>query len=240
VDLNALLPKVLGLGDQGYGDEMLWGALRSVEIAFFAYALGFCIGILGASGKLYGPKWLRGLLDAYTTVVRSVPDLVLILLLYYAGTDGLNSLLLSMGIGPLNVNGLVAAVFVLGFVQGAFSTEVLRAAIQAVPVGQIEAARAYGMSGWKQFERVIFPAMLPNALPGLANLWVNVIKSSALISIVGYTELALATRQAAGNSKQYLLLYVAAQVIYLAITLFTVRLFTWAEVRLRYGQPKLA
>ena len=180
------------------------------------------------------------ILEGYTTIVRAVPELVLILLLYYAGTDGINGLLKLVGQNPIEVNGLVAAILVLGFVQGAYSTEVLRAAIQAVPLGQIEAAKAYGMSAFGQFRRIVLPAMLPNAIPGLANLWLNVTKDSALISVVGFTELALATRQAAGVSKQYFVLYLVAQAIYLSISLSSTFLFARLERFVRRGQPKLA
>ena len=106
------------------------------------------------------------------------------------------------------INGFAAAVLVLGFVQGAYSTEVLRAAIQAIPIGQIEAAKAYGMSPWLIFRRITLPAMLPYAIPGLANLWLIVTKDTALIAVVGYTELALATRQAAGNTKLYFTFFI--------------------------------
>jgi polar amino acid transport system permease protein len=191
-------------------------------------------------GKLTGGKWLRMLLDGYTTLVRAVPDLVLILLLYYAGTDGLNRILLSIGLQPIEINGLAAAVCVLGFVYGAFSTEVLRAGIQAVPVGQTEAAKAYGMSPFQVFRRVTLPAMLPFAIPGMANLWLNITKASALIAVVGFTELALATRQAAGNTKLYLMFFVVTALIYLSITLISNQIFGWLERRVRQGQPKLA
>ena len=231
---------LLAFGDTGYGDELLWGAVRSVEIAFFAYALGLALGLAGAMGKLSGGPILKAILEGYTTLVRAVPELVLILLLYYAGTDGLNKILETVGIGRIEINGLVAAVFVLGFVQGAYHTEVLRAAIQAVPLGQSEAGKAYGMSPFKQFTRITLPAMLPNAIPGLANLWLNVTKDSALISVVGFTELALATRQAASVSKQYLLLYLVAQALYLTISLSSTLLFSWLERYVRRGQPKLA
>ena len=116
------------------------------------------LGLCGAMGKLTGGKWLKNSLEGYTTLVRAIPDLVLILLLYYAGTDGINRTIMSIGLQPIEINGLVAAIFVLGFVYGAFSTEVLRAAIQAVPVGQIEAAKAYGMSPFLRFRRIILPA----------------------------------------------------------------------------------
>lgn len=232
--------ELLSFGDKGYGDEMFWGAVKSVEIALFGYAFGLVLGLMGAVGKLSGGKFLKSLLEIYTTVVRAVPELVLILLLYYAGTDSINVALKLVGHDPIEVNGLVAAVFVLGFVQGAYSTEVLRAAIQAVPTGQIEAAKAYGMSSFGQFRRIVLPAMLPNAIPGLANLWLNITKDSALISVVGFTELALATRQAAGVSKQYFVLYVVAQAIYLTISLSSTYLFIWLERHVRRGQPKLA
>jgi polar amino acid transport system permease protein len=213
---------------------------RTVEISVLSYALGLGLGLCGAMGKLTGGKWLKRSLDAYTTLVRAIPDLVLILLLYYAGTDGINRAIMSIGLQPVEINGLVAAVFVLGFVYGAFSTEVLRAAIQAVPVGQIEAAKAYGMSPFLRFRRIVLPAMLPYAIPGMANLWLNVTKASVLISVVGFTELALATKQAAGVSKLYLMFYLVTAMIFLSITLISNQVFGWLERRVRRGQPKLA
>ena len=214
-------PEILAFGDTGYGDELLWGALMSVEIAALAYSLGLLIGIAGALLKLSGSKLTRAILEGYTTLVRAVPELVLILLLFYAGTASLNVLLENFGYGRFAINGFVAAVAVLGFVQGAYSTEVLRAAIQAIPIGQIEAARAYGMSPWLEFKRITLPSMLPFALPGLANLWLIVTKDTALIAVVGYTELALATRQAAGNTKMYFTFFLVAGAIYLCITLIS-------------------
>ena len=231
---------LLAFGNTGYGDELFWGAVRTVQIAVFAYAFGIILGLCGAMGKLSGGKTLRVVLDLYTTLFRAVPELVLILLLYYAGTDSLNKLVTSLGFERIELNGLVAAVFVLGFVQGAYQTEVLRAAIQAVPVGQTEAGKAYGMSPFLRFRRITLPAMLPYAIPGLGNLWLGIVKNSSLIAVVGFTELALATRQAAGVSKQYLLFFLVAASVYLAITLLSNQLFGWLERRVRRGQPKLA
>jgi polar amino acid transport system permease protein len=233
-------PEILALGPTGYGDELLWGAAMSLSIAVLAYVLGLLIGIAGALGKLGGSTLTRSVLAGYTTLVRAVPELVLILILYYAGTATLNQLLEKAGYEAMAINGFLAAVLVLGFVQGAYSTEVLRAAIQAVPVGQIEAAKAYGMSPWLIFRRITLPAMLPFAIPGLANLWLIVTKDTALIAVVGYTELALATRQAAGNTKLYLTFFVSAGLIYLIITLVSQRGFALLERRVRRGQRKLA
>jgi polar amino acid transport system permease protein len=233
-------PEILALGPTGYGDELLWGAAMSVSIALLAYGLGLLIGTAGALGKLNGSTLTRSVLGGYTTLVRAVPELVLILILYYAGTATLNQLLEQAGFEAIRINGFVAAVLVLGFVQGAYATEVLRAAIQAIPVGQIEAAKAYGMSPWLIFRRITLPSMLPFAIPGMANLWLIVTKDTALIAVVGYTELALATRQAAGNTKLYLTFFLVAGLIYLTITLISQRGFTLLERRVRRGQRKLA
>lgn len=234
-------PEYLTFGAKGFADELFIGALRALEIAFFAYLLGILVGMLGALGKLYGPRWLAWLFEAYTTVFRAVPPLVLILLLYFAGTDGINKLLGIGGFGPIAINGLFAAIAVLGIVQGAYATEVIRAAIQAIPKGQIEAAWAYGMSGWKLLQRIVLPAMLPNALPGLTNLWQVVMKETALIAVVGASpELAAATKNAAGYTKHYLVFYLVAGAIYLVITLASNQIISFIELRLRRGQPKTA
>jgi polar amino acid transport system permease protein len=150
----------------------------------------------------------------------------------------LNNILATYEIAAVSISGLVAGIGVLGFVQGAYSTEVLRAAILAVPVGQIEAARAFGMSPFKRWWRIIIPAMLPYAIPGLANLWLILTKDTALLAVVGYSELALETRQAAGGTKYYFTFFIAAGAIYLAITLVSNQLFQRLERHLRRGMPQ--
>jgi polar amino acid transport system permease protein len=232
-------PEILSFGPTGYGDELAWGTAISLSIAVLAYALGLLIGIIGAMGKLGGSELTQKVLNGYTTLVRAVPELILILLLYYAGTSALNVLLENIGLGAIAINGFVAGVFVLGFVQGAYSTEVLRAAIQAIPIGQLEAARAYGMSPFMQFRRITLPALLPFAIPGLANLWLIVTKDTALLAVVGYTELTLATRQGAGNTKMYFTFFLMAGAIYLTITLISQQGFGWLERRVRRGQRSL-
>ena len=181
-------------------------------------------------------KWV---LEVYTTLIRSLPELLLIVMLYYLGTDTLNRVMQGLGYEAVRINGFVAAVMVLGFVMGAYATEVLRGAIQAIPVGQIEAAKAYGMSPFLRFRRIILPAMLPYAIPGMSNLWLNITKDSALVAVVGYSELALQTKQAAGSTKAYFTFFVAAAGIYLIISLVSLRLFGALESYVRRGQPKL-
>lgn len=229
---------LLSLSPPGWGGNLLRGAAQTIQIAILAYVLGLALGMAGALAKLSGNRVLFWISETYTTLVRAVPDLLLILLLYYAGTTILNNILAKFDIAAVSLSGFVAGIGVLGFVQGAYSTEVLRAAILAVPVGQIEAARAFGMSPFKRWWRIIIPAMLPYAIPGLANLWLILTKATALLAVVGYSELALETRQAAGGTKYYFTFYVASGAIYLAITLVSNQLFQWLERHLRRGMPQ--
>lgn len=227
----------LALSPPGWGGNLLRGLLSTIQIAVGAYALGLLIGFGGALGKIYGGPVLRWSLEVYTTLIRAVPELVLILLLYYAGTDLLNTLLESMGFERIDIDGLWAGIYVIGFVQGAYSTEVLRGAFLAVPPGQIEAAKAVGMGRIKRHARVIVPIMVPFALPGLANLWLITTKDTALLAVVGFSELTLETKQAAGGTKAYFLFYAAAAALYLMLTLVSNIIFGFIERHYRRGQP---
>jgi polar amino acid transport system permease protein len=231
---------LLALSPPGWGGVLLAGLFSSLQLAVGGYLLGLVIGIGGASGKLYGGPIVRDLLEVYTTLVRAIPELVLILLLYYAGTDAVNQLMLLVGLPSVDISGLAAGIFVIGVVQGAYSTEVLRGAIKAIPPGQIEAARAYGMSPFMTLRRVTLPAMLPYAVPGLSNLWLIATKDTALLAVVGFSELTLVTRQAAGSTKHYMTFFLAAGALYLAVTLVSNIIIGMIEKRARRGMVREA
>ncbi|RWX79297.1 ABC transporter permease [Neorhizobium lilium] len=231
--------QLLSLTPPGWGGVLLAGLFASLQLAIGGYLLGLAIGVGGAFGKLYGGPILRDLLEVYTTVIRAVPELVLILLLYYAGTDIINQLMALAGFPAVDISGLVAGIFVIGVVQGAYSTEVLRGAIKAIPSGQVEAARAYGMGPILALRRVTLPAMLPYAIPGLANLWMIATKDTALLAVVGFSELTLVTRQAAGATKAYMTFYLAAGVLYLVVTLASSVIIALIERHARRGMPRM-
>lgn len=219
-----------------WSGPLLNGALVTLQIALGAYALGLMLGLAGATAKLSG-RWLPvQAATLYTTVVRAVPELLLIILLYYAGSAALDSLMAT--IAPqvdVEVNAFAAAIGVLGLVQGAYMTEVFRGAIQAIPKGQIEAAKAFGMKPGLRFRRIVLPAMIPNALPGLSNLWLILIKDTALISVVGFRELFFTAQQAASSERMYFLFYTAAGALYLVMTLGSNAIFHRLERRFRRG-----
>lgn len=226
---------LLSFDPPGWGGALLRGAVVTLEIAAASYLLGLLLGALGASAKLGGAAVLFWVAEAYTTLVRAVPELLLIILLFYAGSGAIAAALSGLGFGNVEVSGFAAAVGVLGVVQGAYQTEVLRGAVIAIPKGQIEAARAYGMGPLLRLRRIVVPAMLPLALPGLANLWMVLLKDTALISVVGFSELLYVGKQAAGSTKHYFLFYLAVGGIYLAMTLVSNALLGILERRLRRG-----
>ncbi|MCW1919302.1 ABC transporter permease subunit [Rhodobacter sp. KR11] len=227
---------LLGLGECGWGDTLLLGFGNSILIALGAYALGFGIGVAGAFGKLYGGPVTKDMAAVYTTLVRAVPELVLILILYYAVPGLLNQALVAMGRETIVLPQFLTGVVVLAFVQGAYQTEVLRGAILAVPHGQIEAARAMGMSPLLVARRVIFPLMTANAVPGLGNLWLNATKDTALLAVIGFAELTKATFQASSTTKAFFVFYPAAMGLYLLISLVSILGFGQIEKWARRGQ----
>jgi polar amino acid transport system permease protein len=230
---------LVGFGAQGWGPALLKGLWVTLQISVGAFLVGMLIGLSVAVGKLSGPRPVAQLMRGYTTACRAVPELLLILLLYYVGSMGLNQLFAWLGHGDLKLNGTVVAIAVLGLVQGAYASEIFRGAIQAIPSGQIEAARAFGMGGFSLFRRVTLPIMAPNALAGMANLWVNLIKDSALISVVGTNELLFTAKQAAGSTRHYLTFYLTAAAFYYLLTVLSNLFSGWLERRFRRWTPSV-
>ncbi len=228
--------ELLGFGECGWGATLLWGLGNSLLIAAGAYALGFLIGIGGAFGKLYGGPILRDVAAIYTTLVRAVPELVLILILYYAVPGLLNEVMVALGQERIILPQFITGVVVLAFVQGAYQTEVLRGAILAVPHGQIEASRAMGMSPILVARRIILPLMTSNAVPGLGNLWLNATKDTALLAVIGFSELTKATYQASATTKAFFTFYPAAMLMYLLVSMVSIYLFSRLEKWARRGQ----
>jgi len=220
----------LAYGDTGWGDELLRGALLTLAISGCSYLLGIILGLVGATAKSSKSRIVRTLAWFYTTVVRAVPELLLILLIYYTSTSALRQVIVGLGLAQdFEVNGFVAACLSLGFVQGAYCTEVFRGAITGVSRGQREAAVALGLSRQHTWWLVIFPQMLQRALPGLGNLWLVVLKESALISVVGFSELLFTAKMAGGASHNYLFFFLTVAVAYLGLSVASSKLFELLE-----------
>lgn len=229
---------LLAWGDNGWGDEFARGLMMTLQVSFLAFLFSFCFGLVAAAGKLSGRKVTKLAAGAYTTVVRSLPELLVILLLYFSVATGAEKLLKWLGLvdASFQFSAFWAAVLALAFVNGAFMTEVLRAAFIAVPKGQIEAAVSIGMSRRQTFTRIKFPLMMRHAVPGIGNLWLAITKESAIISVLGsFQELLYTGYRAAAATKQYLFFYGVTAALFLAITLASVVILAQVEWRLRRG-----
>ena len=226
---------LLALEPPGWGGYLLEGLLTSLQVALAGYLLGLLIGTFGATIKRGDNLLARDLVSIYTTTVRAIPELVLILLVYFALPEAINQLLQALGQAKIEIGGFAAGVMVIALVQGAYATEVIRGAINAIPPGHIEVAHSFGMHPFKIFYRITLPEMLPSALPGLSNLWLVATKDTALLAVVGFTELTLAARQAAGSTKHYFLFLLAAGVLYLLVTLISNQVFRYLENRTSKG-----
>ncbi|CUX06697.1 Nopaline transport system permease protein nocQ [Agrobacterium fabacearum S56] len=199
---------------QGFGPQIILGAITTLKVAFASLLFGIIAGMCGAMAKRSQIDSIRWAARVYTTVIRGVPELLLILILYFGGTVALTSLFGRY----VEIDAFAAGVFALTIVFGAYATEVFRAAIQAVPFGQIEAAHALGLSRIYVWRLVIIPQMWRHALPGLGNLWLTLLKDTALISVVGLEDLMRKASVAAGSTHDPLKFYSVAACLYLLFT----------------------
>ncbi|QAA98365.1 MULTISPECIES: ABC transporter permease [Agrobacterium tumefaciens complex] len=199
---------------QGFGPQIVSGAITTLKVAFTSLVFGIVVGMCGAMAKRSQIDSIRWAANIYTTVIRGVPELLLILILYFGGTVALTALFGRY----VEIDAFAAGVFALTIVFGAYATEVFRAAIQAVPFGQIEAAHALGLSRSCVWRLVIIPQMWRHALPGLGNLWLTLLKDTALISVVGLEDLMRKASVAAGSTHDPLKFYSAAASLYLLFT----------------------
>ncbi|ETP78827.1 ABC transporter permease [Acinetobacter baumannii] len=222
----------------GYGPLLLSGTWMTIQLALLSLLLSVIIGLIGASSKLSNIKALRYIATAYTTLIRSVPDLVIMLLLFYSLQLGLNQITEALQMDQIDINPFVAGVITLAFIYGAYFTETFRGAFQSVPRGQIEAAMAYGMTPWQVFHRVLFPQMMRFALPGIGNNWQVLIKATALVSIIGLTDIVKITQDAGRSTMQLFFFSIVAAAIFLAITPLSNLILIWLERHYSAGVRK--
>jgi histidine transport system permease protein len=223
---------------QGYGPQILAGTWQTVELAVLSLVFAFVLGLLGAAAKLSKNRITHGAGALYTTLIRGVPDLVLMLLLFYSIQIWLNSFTDYVGWDQINIDPFVAGVIVLGFIYGAYFTETFRGAFLSVPRGQLEAGAAYGMTAWQTFSRIMFPQMMRFALPGIGNNWQVMVKATALVSIIGLADVVKASQDAGKGTLRFFFFTLLAGAIYLAITTISNLVLLWLEKRYSIGVRK--
>ncbi|GAA0843786.1 ABC transporter permease [Marinobacter szutsaonensis] len=225
---------------KGYGPELLDGAVVTIELAFLSLALALTLGLIGASSKLSGNRLARAIATFYTTVVRGIPDLVMMLLFYYGGQVTVN--MLSDWIWEayeidffFQFDPFISGVVTIGLIFGAYMTETFRGAFLAVETGQIEAARAYGFTRWHTFRRIMFPQMLRHALPGIGNNWQVLLKTTALVSIIGLTDMVRVAEEAAKAERMPFHFFIPVAAVYLALTAGSELFIKWLNKRANVG-----
>lgn len=206
---------------------ILQGAVMTVGVSLAALLVAVLLGLAGAAAKLSGRPVLKALATGYTTLIRGVPELVLMLLVFYGGTIGLNHLLELVGSeATVDINPFLAGVLTIGFIYGAYMTETFRGAILAIPKGQVESAWAFGMGRGQAFARITAPQMVRYALPGFTNNWLVLIKATALVSLIGLQEMTYLAKQASAATRSpfaFFLFTAGLFLLYTSVSLYLLR-----------------
>jgi len=205
-----------------------------------ASALACVFGLLGAAAKLSGSRPLRWVAEVYTTVIRGLPELVLMLAIFYGGQILLNDLTDARGWDFIDVPPFAAGVLTIGIIYGACLTETFLGAILAVQRRQAEAALACGMSHLQVWRRValpqmVLPQMVRHAIAGFANNWLVLVKATALVSIIGLDDMVHRANLASAATREPFTDFVAIATIYLAITTVSILLLSRLEPRYSLG-----
>jgi len=219
----------------GYLPAILGGLWVTLSVAALSLAAASAFGLLGAVAKLSGSRLARGAAEVYTTLIRSLPDLVLMLAIFYGGQILLNRLTDAQGWDYIDVPPYAAGVLTIGFIFGAYLTETFRGAILAIPRGQIEAAQAYGLNRGQVLRRIVLPQMVRHAIPGFANNWLVMVKATALVSIIGLDDMVHRANLAAAATREPFTFFVAVAAIYLAITTLSILALARLEKRFSLG-----
>ena len=217
-----------------YYTAILQGSVLTVGVSLCALLVSIILGLGGAAAKLSGRPVLVALATVYTTIIRGIPELVLMLLIFYGGTIGLNNFLEWMGSeATVDINPFFAGVLTIGFIYGAYMTETFRGAILSIPKGQMEAAWAFGMGPLRTFVRITAPQMVRYALPGFTNNWLVLIKATALVSLIGLQEMTYLAKQASAATRAPFAFFLFTAALFLIYT--TVSLYVLRRLNARYS-----
>jgi octopine/nopaline transport system permease protein len=231
---------LMGFGQVGWGRAMLAAAAMTLAVSLAAMAIGGLIGVLIAAAKLSRSRAWRAFGEGYTTVLRGVPDLLVIYLVYFGGSTIVSSIGAALGQeGFIGLPSFLAGSLAVGLVSGAYQAEVYRGAYRSVPIGQIEAAKACGMGRLLRFRHIVVPLVLRFALPGLGNIWQLALKESALVSVTGLVELLRMSQIGAGSTRQPFAFYLTAGALYLVLTTVSSAVFRRAEAVTMRGTRRL-
>jgi len=226
----------LHFGSTGWGDELFFATLMTIAVSITAMVIGFLFALIFTPLKLSNFFFLRLLANSYTTFVRGIPELLIIYLFFFGGSASLMFVAKLFGYnGYIEINAFMTGAFAIGIISGAYSTEVLRGAIQSLDKGQFEACKALGLKKPIYFFKIILPQVLRLAIPNLNNIWQITLKDTSLISVTGLVEIMRQSYIAAGSTRDPLFFYSIAACLYLILTFLSLKFFNKIEKKYREG-----
>ena len=228
--------ELLAFGDTGWGDELFYATLMTIAAAITAMFIGFFFALIFTPLKLSKNRYLNLIANSYTTIIRGVPELLVIYLFFFGGSAAVMFVASIFGYGEyIEINAFITGAFSIGIISGAYSTEVFRGAIQSIDKGQFEAANVLGLNKFGKFFKIILPQTLRLALPNLSNVWQITLKDTSLIMVTGLVEIMRQSYVAAGSTRDPLFFYSCAAVLYLFLTFLSMKIINRLEVRYSRG-----
>ena len=228
--------ELLAFGDTGWGDELFRATLMTIAVSITAMIIGFLFALIFTPLKLSKNKFLNFIANSYTTIIRGVPELLVIYLFFFGGTGAVMFVASIFGYNEyIEINAFIIGAFAIGIISGAYSTEVFRGAIQSIDKGQFEAADVLGLNKFGKFFKIILPQTLRLAIPNLSNVWQITLKDTSLISVTGLVEIMRQSYIAAGSTRDPLFFYSFAAVLYLLLTFVSMKLINRLEVKYSRG-----
>ena len=228
--------ELLAFGNTGWGDELFYATLMTLAVSITAMLIGFFFALIFTPLKLSKYKTLNLIGNFYTTVIRGVPELLVIYLFFFGGSGAIMFVASIFGYNEyIEINAFITGSFAIGIISGAYSTEVFRGALQSIDKGQFEACKVLGLKKHIQFFKVIMPQMLRLAIPNLSNVWQITLKDTSLISVTGLVEIMRQSYIAAGSTRDPLFFYSFAAVLYLVLTYFSMKLINRLEINYSRG-----
>ena len=228
--------ELLSFGDTGWGDELLIATLMTIAVSVTAMLVGFLFALIFTPLKLSKNKFFNIIANSYTTIIRGVPELLVIYLFFFGGTGAVMFVASIFGYNEyIEINAFITGAFAIGIISGAYSTEVFRGAVQSIDKGQFEAAKVLGLNKFAQFFKIILPQVLRLAIPNLSNVWQITLKDTSLISVTGLVEIMRQSYIAAGSTRDPLFFYSFAAVLYLLLTFLSMKLINKLEMKYSRG-----
>ena len=228
--------ELLAFGKTGWGDELFYATLMTLAVSITAMLIGFFFALIFTPLKLSKYKTLNLIGNFYTTVIRGVPELLVIYLFFFGGSGAIMFVASMFGYNDyIEINAFLTVSIAIGIISGAYSTEVFRGAIQSIDKGQFEAAKVLGIKKHIQFYKIILPQMLRLAIPNLSNVWQITLKDTSLISVTGLVEIMRQSYIAAGSTRDPLFFYSFAAVLYLLLTYLSMKLINKLELKYSTG-----